>query len=182
VRHSQLLNYALYQGGWFACVLGAAWHRPATGFAIALVLLSLHLLLAPDRSIELRLVVLATCVGAVVETFQIAAGTYRFTSGTANAALPPLWLLALWAQFATSFRFSLRSVITRPVRAVLFGALGGPVAFLAGERLGALTLLPPLSSGLIRLSATWAVALVLFSLATRRVIRNDTYPAYRHWW
>ena len=30
MRHSHLLNYALYQAGWFACVLGAASHRPWT--------------------------------------------------------------------------------------------------------------------------------------------------------
>jgi hypothetical protein len=43
----------------------------------------------------------------------------------------------MWAQFATTFRFSLRTMITRPIPAALFGAAGGPIAFLAGERLGA---------------------------------------------
>jgi hypothetical protein len=100
---------------------------------------------------------------------QIAAGTYRFTSGTVTDALPPPWLLAMWAQFATTFRFSLRSVVTRPVPAMLFGAAGGPIAFLAGERLGAVTLLPPLAHGLLRLSVSWAIALVIFSAAVRRV-------------
>ena len=101
---------------------------------------------------------------------QIAAGTYRFTSGTVSDALPPPWLLAMWAQFATTFRFSLRSVITRPVPAMLFGAAGGPIAFLAGERLGAVTLLPPLAYGLLRLSVSWAIALVVFSAVVRRAM------------
>ncbi len=51
---------------------------------------------------------------------QIAAGRY-FTSGTVIDAPPPLWLLAMRAQFATTFRFSLRTVVTRPIRAALFG-------------------------------------------------------------
>ena len=34
--------------------------------------------------------------------------------GTVMDALPPPWLLAMWAQFATTFRYSLRTVITRP--------------------------------------------------------------------
>ena len=169
MRHTQLVNYALYQIGWFACVLGAASHRPWTGCLIALILVGVHLALSVERSLEVRLVVLATAVGAVVETIQIAAGTYRFTSGTVSDALPPPWLLAMWAQFATTFRFSLRSVITRPVPAVLFGAAGGPIAFLAGERLGAVTLLPPLAHGLFRLSISWAIALVVFSAVVRRV-------------
>ena len=100
---------------------------------------------------------------------QIAAGTYRFTSGTVIDALPPPWLLAMWAQFATTFRFSLRSVIARPVPAMLFGVAGGPIAFLAGDRLGAVTLLPPLAYGLCRLSISWAIALMIFSAVVRRV-------------
>ena len=168
MRHTHLINYTLYQIGWFACVLGGASHRPWTGFLVAMILVGVHLALSVERSLEVRLVVLATAVGAVVEAIQIATGTYRFTSGTVSDALAPPWLLAMWAQFATTFRFSLRSVIRRPVPAVLFGAAGGPLAFLAGERLGAVTLLPPLAYGLFRLSIS-AIALVVFFAVVRRV-------------
>ena len=95
MRHTQLVNYTLYQIGWFACVLGGASHRPWTGCLIALILVGVHLALTGERSLEFRLVALAIGVGAVVEMMQIAAGTYRFTSGTVNDALPPPWLLAM---------------------------------------------------------------------------------------
>ena len=184
MRHTQLVNYALYQIGWFVCVLGGASHRPWTGFLTAMILVGVHLALCVERALELRLVVLATAVGAVVETMQIAAGTYRFTSGTVTDALPPPWLLAMWAQFGTTFRFSLRRVVTRPVLAVLFGAAGGPIAFLAGERLGAVTLLPPLAYGLLRLAVSWAIALLVFSAGVRRVApeRGAGYmPIFKNW-
>ena len=177
MRHTHLINYTLYQIGWFACVLGGASHRPWTGFLLAVILVGVHVALSVERSLEVRLVVLATAVGALVEAIQIATGTYRFTSGTVSDALPPPWLLAMWAQFATTFRFSLRSVITRPVPAVLFGAAGGPIAFLAGERLGAITLLPPLAYGLVRLSIGWAIALLVFCAVVRRV--EGPRPEYR---
>ena len=180
MRHTQLVNYGLYQIGWFACVLCGASHRPWTGFVIATILVGVHLALSPERSLEVRLVVLATAVGAVVEMGQIAAGTYRFTSGTVIDALPPPWLLAMWAQFATTFRFSLRTMITRPIRAALLGAAGGPIAFLAGERLGAVTLLPPLRHGLLRLSISWAIALVVFSVVVRRLTPERDGPRYCH--
>ncbi len=95
MRHTHLLNYALYQIGWFACVLGAASHRPWTGFLVAMILVGVHLALSVERSLEVRRVVLAATVGTVVEMVQIAAGTYRFTSGTLTDALPPPWLLAM---------------------------------------------------------------------------------------
>ena len=179
MRRADLVNCALYQIGWFACVLGGASHRPWTGFAIAIILVGVHLALSVERSLEVRLVGLATAVGAVVEMMQIAAGTYRFTSGTVLDALPPPWLLAMWAQFSTTFRYSLRNVITRPIRAVLFRAAGGPIAFLAGERLGAVTLLPPVTHGLLRLSISWAVALALLSAGVRRLTPEQNAPRSR---
>lgn len=184
MRRANLVNYALYQIGWFACVFGGASLRPWTGFASAITLVGVHLALSVKRSLEVRLVVVATAVGAVVEMIQISAGTYRFTSGTVFDALPPPWLLAMWAQFATTFRFSLASVVARPVRAMLFGAAGGPIAFLAGERLGAVTLLPPLAFGLLRLSILWAIALVVFSAVVRQVTpeRGAHYvPMLENW-
>ena len=98
-----MVNYTLYQIGWFACVLGGASHRPWTGCLIALALVGVHLTRSLERSIEVRLMALATAVGAIVEMVPIATGTYRFTSGTVIDALPPAWLLTMWAQFATTF-------------------------------------------------------------------------------
>ena len=178
MRHTSFYNYALYQVGWFSCVLGAAAQHPWVGFLIAVILIGVPLTLSVERSLEARLIVVATAVGLVVETAQIVAGTYRFTSGTVIDLLPPPWLLAMWAQFATTFRFSLRHVIAQPVSAALFGAAGGPIAFLAGERLGAVTLLPPLAHGLLRLSVSWAIALLVFSAVVRRVSQEDA-PRYR---
>ena len=182
MRHTPLLNYALYQAGWFACVLGGAWQHPWAGLAIAVTLIGIHLALTPDRWTECRLVLVAVAVGLVVEVLQIAAGTYRFTSGTFSSALPPPWLLALWAQLATVFRYSLRAVIERPWPAALFGGVGGPLAFLAGERLGAVTLLPPLTLVALRLSVAWALAFFLFSVAVRRVAPAGAGPRYRARW
>ena len=162
-----LVNYVLYQAGWFACVLGGASGYPWTGFAVAMALMLTHLVRAPDKAGECRLAVIAVIVGLGVESYQIWAGTYRVRSGTLLVGLPPLWLLAMWAQFATTFRFSLRYIMTRPTRAALFGAAGGPIACLAGERLGAVVLLPPVSLGLLRLAIAWGLALTVLSVVTR---------------
>lgn len=172
-RYTSLLNYLFYQAGWFGCVLGAAAGRPWPAFLLAAALVGAHLWLSADRAREFRRVGLAVAVGALVEIVQIAAGTYRFTSGTVIAALPPPWLLIMWAQMATTFDFSLRPIVSRPAAAMAFGAMGGPLAFMAGERLGAVTLQRPLAPGLLLLSACWAIAMAVIAVAEpRRAGRN----------
>lgn len=120
-----------------------------------------------DRKRECVAIGCAIAVGLVVEWYQISAGTYRFEAGVLRDGWPPPWLIAMWGQFATAFRFSMQGIMRRWWSAALFGAVGGPLAFLAGERLGAVTLLPPTPAGLVRLAIAWAIALAVLSLAAR---------------
>lgn len=174
VRYSSLLNYLLYQAGWFACVLGAAAGWPGSGFLVAVTLVALHLMLSADRRRELRRIALAVAIGVLVEGLHITAGTYRFTSGTVVALLPPPWLLVMWAQMATTFDFSMRPVVARPAAAALFGAIGGPLAFLAGERLGAVTLDRPLAPGLALLAISWAIAMTALAFGEQWEARRNS--------
>lgn len=167
-RYTSLHNYLLYQAGWFACVLGAAFHRPWAGFLLAATLVTIHFRWSNHPRRDAHRVMLALGVGAAVEALQIWAGTYRFTSGAIVDGLPPPWLLLMWAQMATTFDFSLRPIVMRPASAALFGAIGGPLAFLAGERLGAVILHRPLSSGLLLLASSWTVAMLIFCIVERR--------------
>lgn len=170
MRGSALLNYVLYQAGWFACVIGAAWQHPWFGAAIALVLLILQIACSTRRRREARLALAAVFVGVVVESGHLAAGTYVFQSGTFVEGWPPVWIILMWAQFAATFAFSLRPIVTRPIAAALFGAVGGPIAFVAGDGLGAATLLPPMMTGLLQLAVSWGLAMVILSAIARREI------------
>lgn len=105
-RAAYLLNYGAYQIGWLAAILGAAAGYGQAGAFIAFTLTAGHVLLARDRRGEVILVAAALGCGVVVESWQIASGTYRVLADASPRGLPPLWLLALWAQFATTFRFS----------------------------------------------------------------------------
>jgi hypothetical protein len=178
---TRLVNGALYQTGWFACVLGAAWGRGTAGAVAAAVLMAGHLAASPDRRVDVRTMLGTLAVGALVEAVQIAAGTYQTLGAGPPGAVPPLWLLALWAHFATTFRYSLRALVARPWAAVLFGALGGPVAFLAGERLGAVSLTRPLGTAVAALALGWAAAMGVVALAFGALARQPM-PRYRRPW
>ena len=52
MRHTSFCNYALYQLGWFSCVLSAAAQHPWIGFLVAVILIGVHLTLSLERSLD----------------------------------------------------------------------------------------------------------------------------------
>lgn len=62
----------------------------------------------------------------------------------------------LWLGFASTLNVSLRWMHGRYWIGVLFGAVGGPLSYLAAEKLGAISMLQP-QGLLITLAAGWAV-------------------------
>lgn len=163
-----LLNYAIYQIGWIAAVVGAGQGFPWLGMGVAFALLVGHLALARRRRAELRLVVAAGFMGLVIDSTQAAVGLLNFPAGMVVWWLCPPWILVMWMQFATTFRFSLRWLIGRPLLAASVGAVGGPLAYLVGERLGAVELGSPRVVPLLVLSLAWTVAVpTLMRLAGR---------------
>ena len=156
-----IVNVLLQQSGWFACVLGAARGRPWTGAGIALILVSIHLMLVKDRGPELRLLLAAGLLGTVLDSIQGRLGIVHFQAGYYMDWLCPLWITALWMQFATLLHFAADWMAKRYLLATVLGAVGGPVAFYGGVRLGAATLHPNLPLALAALALEWAVAMPL---------------------
>lgn len=152
------LNYAMYQTGWLAAVLGAARGHPWVGMSIALVLVGGHIALARQRQAELWLVLAAGVMGLVVDSTQVGLGLIAFPTGSLVSWLCPPWIVVMWMQFATTFRFSLGWLSGRPILSVAFGAVGGPLAYAVGDRLGAVDLAAPRSTTFVVLGLLWAAA------------------------
>jgi hypothetical protein len=164
-------NALLFQAGWLAAVLGAARGLPWLGLAAAAVAVAWHLARAPRALPELGLLALALAVGAVFETALVQAGLLRFETESLVAGSAPLWMMALWAVFATTLNVSLRLLRGRPVVAALFGAVGAPLAYYAGGRLGALEFVD-MHAALAAVGAGW---LVLTPALVAAAARLDGY-------
>lgn len=167
----KLLNLALYEAGWFACVLGAARGQGGAGAALAGGLLLFHLALAKDRAGEGRIVFLCGAVGFVLDSAQTLAGRLSFTGPffASQAELAPLWVVMLWLQLGTTLRYSLSWLSRRYALAAVLGAAGGPVAFLAGERLGAATWGEPRWLTALSLAVVWGLATPALVFAADRL-------------
>ena len=133
-----LWNFLAYQCAWFAVILGAAHGMPQAGAAVAVLVAAVHLALRRER-VELQLIAAAFMAGVVVDTVSVISGQVHFASAW-PPSWSPFWMLSLWIAFATTLNHSLRWLMTRPLAAAVAGAIGGPLAYLAGARLGALAM------------------------------------------
>ena len=166
-----LCNFVAYQLAWFAVVIGAAHGYAWAGALAAMAVAAVHLALRRDL-LELKLIGLAAGIGLLVDSTLAMTGQVKFASAW-PPDLAPYWMLSLWVAFATTLNHSLRWLMRRPLAAAVAGALGGPLAYLAGAKLGALTLVTPAIT-LTIISLLWTVAMVALSMV---VLRAAALPA-----
>jgi hypothetical protein len=158
-RFPLAINLLAYQCAWLACVFGAAEQRPLLGFGVALAALLWHLAAATDPKRELALIGIAAVVGAVFESGLLASGFVR--------AHDWIMMATLWAVFATTLNVALRALRRRYLLCAALAAIGAPLAYQAGSKLGALEWVQALPA-LLLISAGWALLLPLLMRVAQR--------------
>jgi len=162
------LNFVAFQVGWFACVLGAGRGLAWLGPLVVALVLGATWWYAPRRRELLLLLAVAGAVGLCWDSALAAAGLIGYAPGALTPPLAPLWILALWLLFASTFALSMRWLRSRVLLAAAFAAVAAPLSYLAGERLGALQLLRP-QAALIAQGLGWALLLPGLLLLSRRL-------------
>ena len=163
----QILNFALFQIGWFSCVIGAAQGFPLFGPVVVSIVIAIHLALAAQPRRELALIAIAGLLGAMFDTVLVQTGWLVYPNGMLWAGTAPYWIIAMWLLFATTLNVSMRWMHGRPVAAFVLGLVGGPLSYLAGERLGGIELVNQ-SAALLALAAGWAIVTpILVALSQR---------------
>ena len=132
-------NFVAFQCGWFACVLGAAHGHPYAGPVAVAALAAAHVATSLRPRAELALLGLAAGIGATWDSLLAATGWVSYAPGALVAGTAPLWIVALWVLFAATLNRSLAWLKTRLVLGAALGAIGGPLAYLGGQKLGALS-------------------------------------------
>lgn len=160
-------NFVAFQFGWFACVLGAAYGLPWAGTAIALAIVGWHLTRALQPRAELILVLIAAAIGVLWDSLLPALGWIEYPNGMLINGTAPHWMVALWMLFATTLNVSLAWLKRNLWLAAGFGAIGGPLAYLGGAKLGALVFVEQ-TAALVALAIGWALLTPLLILVARR--------------
>ena len=167
----KVVDFMAFQVIWIACVWGAGKGYGWLGPVSLVFWLLVYLFLIKRRLEELLLVAACGLVGFVVDTLHIMMGTFSPTHFILSPPFCPLWLLALWMNMATLINSSLTWLQGRYLLALVFGAIGGPLAYWGGMRLGAITFGQQLPLGLIGLAFTWAAIFPLLIWVSNRLQR-----------
>ncbi|MGB5996444.1 MAG: DUF2878 domain-containing protein [Marinomonas sp.] len=151
-----LMNAMMFQGVWFACVLG--------GNTLALIITSVYLFLHDhyfmNKRSEWRLVLLFFLLGVLIDGSFFHFGIF---SSSADAQyfgnLPPIWLLCLWVSVATLFAHSLAFLRTRYYLSAMLGFIGPTCSYLAGVKLTGISLAEPWWLSLFAVALAWSLIL-----------------------
>ena len=162
------VNFIAFQSAWFAAVLGAAHGLPWLGVVAVPLALVLHLALSPDWRPELLLALAAAATGFVFDSLLIAAGMFSPVPYILPSPFSSLWMVMLWVNLATTMNVSMGWLRGRYVLGLVFGAIGGPLAYYSGAKLGAMTRLPD-PRGLLGTGIAWAIALPLLLVVNERL-------------
>jgi hypothetical protein len=162
-----VVNVVIYQVCWLACIIGAAQGMPMVGVGLVAIAAAYHLYNAGEALPEFNLLIIAAVIGALWDSLPVAMGWLVYPSGTLLDGAAPYWIVALWVAFATTFNVSLRWFKQHLLLAALFGAIGGPLAFLAGERLGGVEF-TSYPAALTALAIGWGLLMPLMLLIAQR--------------
>lgn len=155
-----LTNAALFQIGWFTCVLGgnSGW------LLITFVILVVHLFLIGSWRSEGKLLMTVFALGCVLDSALIKLGVFDF--GEVGRVIP-LWLALMWPLLATTLGHCLAWSATPWWLASMLGALGGTASYIAGSHLTYVQLPLGVWPSVLILGAIWAVIFPLLHWLAR---------------
>jgi hypothetical protein len=99
-------------------------------------------------------------IGAVFDSVLVAAGWVTFPSGMFSDVMAPYWIVTMWMLFGTTINMSMRFMRGRPLLAAAFGFVGGPLAYIAGYKIGGIQFVDQ-AAAIAMLAVGWAVIMPL---------------------
>jgi hypothetical protein len=152
----KLVNVVFFQIAWFAAVLGAARGMLWLGPIVMIPILAIHMALQQNRQGELKLLMAAGVLGFLFDTVFVAGGVFTPLQHLFPRPFSPPWMVCLWLNFAATLNVSMVWLRGCYLLAALFGAIGGPLAYYSGAKLGATEALPTFA-GMLLLAIGWGI-------------------------
>jgi hypothetical protein len=170
-KTSVLINFIAFQVGWFAAVLGAGRGLPWLGVVVVPLVLLLNIFLSGKWRQEVLVAFAAAAMGLVFDSTMTSIGAFTPVPYGLPRPLSPLWMIMLWVNQALTLDSCMGWLRGRYWLGAAFGAIGGPLAYLGGAKLGAAAI--PSSADMMILAVAWAAAFPAL-MAVEALIRRRT--------
>jgi hypothetical protein len=172
-----LINVAAFKLGWVSSVVGGAQQLPWLGPLVVFAAVALHLARAQRPSSEFMLIIACGLIGAVFDSALVAAGWVTFPSGMFSDLMAPYWIVTMWMLFGTTINLSMRWMRGRPLLAAAFGFVGGPLAYLAGYKIGGIQFVDQ-PAAMAMLAIGWAIMMPLLMQLGERLDGVSPGPSH----
>lgn len=150
----KLINFGLFQLGWFIAIWGAAHQKLLLSMIAVALIFMVYMIQARYKKEAFILLLLIMLLGPIFDQCLLSFGLIEYKSQFSEYVVP-IWIVALWGLFATTLNLSLSWLKHYKFFAVLFGLIGGPLAYIAAEKLNAIQLMN--SYALLALALGWAL-------------------------
>ena len=156
----KLINFVLFQLGWFACILGAAYGYVNWAVLFCLAVAAFHLWQSSEPMQEGVLLLKILVLGIAADTLLLQTGSLVFESKGLLPALSPIWMWSLWVILGCTLNESMSWLKGRFVLAAVLGAITGPLSYFAGVKLGAAQWGNEMQA-LVLIGIIWAISMPL---------------------
>lgn len=169
---NKLANFAAFQLGWFACIVGAGTGHPWIGVVVVLISVAIHSTLLPRRNELVALVIFAMLLGLLSDGLLLILGVVQFPDRARLITPVPLWMIFMWANFALTIPISLQWMTKRYSLAALLGFVGGPVAYYTGMKLDAVLISGTTQVSLFLIGLEWGIAMPVLMYVHNQISFN----------
>jgi hypothetical protein len=158
------LNILGFNLSWFGLVLlGNSWAP------LALLWVLVHVAISIQKSTEIIFIMMVMVTGVVVDSVLLYFGVFDFPHLTGL----PVWLILLWACFATTIGHGLSFLSGSKVAQAFVGALLAPLSYCAGLGFGAVEFGHSIQLTYLILALIWGPLMVLFFHWYNRLVNSE---------
>ena len=172
-----LLNMTGFVACWLMLAIGAFNNLVWLALLIVAGWAWLNLHYSLNRRSDLQLLFLCVLIGPLPDIFLLSQGLIQYAPTSGLDYYPPLWLPAMWANFALILNRSLRWLYAHKFGMRLMGRCAGPASYVLGEFLGCVELQPPALSSYLLIAGSWALIWYTRSLYMQRQQQAESLNA-----
>jgi len=132
-------NLLFFKLVWLASLLGVAAGYAWLGILTLTLFITWHAATAPTARADFAIALTAMLVGVLLDSLYVSSGLIAYKGELIWSDGAPLWILALWANFALTFNGCLQWLKERRMLAAGLAMVCGPLSYYGGIRLGTAT-------------------------------------------